>query len=42
MMNAVKLRAESYDAWASEVVDALKATASKKSKLNCYGMVQHP
>lgn len=37
MMNAVKLRAESYDAWASEVVDALKATASKKSKLN-YGM----
>ncbi|KAM5180075.1 lysine-specific demethylase 5B [Mantella aurantiaca] len=31
MMNAVKLRAESYDAWASEVVDALKSAISKRS-----------
>ncbi|KAM9320723.1 lysine-specific demethylase 5B [Gastrophryne carolinensis] len=31
MMNAVKLRADSYDTWASEVVDALKPTNSKKN-----------
>ncbi|XP_075709612.1 lysine-specific demethylase 5B isoform X4 [Rhinoderma darwinii] len=34
MMNAVKLRAESYDNWASEVIDALKTSGNKKG-LSC-------
>ncbi|XP_068125459.1 lysine-specific demethylase 5B [Hyperolius riggenbachi] len=31
MMNAVKLRAESYDSWASEVVEALKSASNKRN-----------
>ncbi|KAG9493201.1 lysine-specific demethylase 5B [Eleutherodactylus coqui] len=34
MMNAVKFRAESYDNWATEVIDALKTSGNKKG-LSC-------
>ncbi|XP_075051804.1 lysine-specific demethylase 5B, partial [Mixophyes fleayi] len=38
MMNAVKLRAESYDTWAFEVIDALKTTNNKR-RLSCLQLL---
>ncbi|KAM4794669.1 LOW QUALITY PROTEIN: lysine-specific demethylase 5B [Rhinophrynus dorsalis] len=38
MMNAVKLRAESYDNWAAEVNDALKTPGNKRS-LSCLRLL---
>ncbi|XP_063810892.1 lysine-specific demethylase 5B isoform X2 [Pseudophryne corroboree] len=38
MMNAVKLRAESYDSWASEVIDALKTSCNKRS-ISCLQLL---
>ncbi|KAM4700298.1 lysine-specific demethylase 5B isoform 2-T2 [Discoglossus pictus] len=38
MMNAVKLRAESYNSWAEEVNDALKSPGKKKS-LSCLRLL---
>ncbi|KAE8623760.1 hypothetical protein XENTR_v10005720 [Xenopus tropicalis] len=38
MMNAVKLRAESYDSWATEVIDALKTSGNKQS-LSCLKLL---
>ncbi|CAJ0946692.1 unnamed protein product [Ranitomeya imitator] len=42
MMNAVKFRAESYDNWASEVIDALKISGSKKVASRITPMVLCP
>ncbi|XP_053310212.1 lysine-specific demethylase 5B [Spea bombifrons] len=38
MMNAVKLRAESYDKWSSKVIDILK-TSSHKKDLSCLQLL---
>ncbi|KAG8451341.1 hypothetical protein GDO86_003521 [Hymenochirus boettgeri] len=40
MMNAVKLRAESYDSWAAEVGDSLKTSGHKKSLSSLKLLIQ--